>query len=231
MSQLAKYKSALLVMGGALAGSSLTYILTEKIIQKKYADISDEEIRSVKESYHKLREQDKEHEEEHIPETVVVVEEEKTVLDSYEDRVGKLQYNKVKEVEVLTAAEREALKPTLRDVAIPNPDPEIKTPQRIEGMAYVITLAEFEEENLGFEKSTISYYPEDDSLVDERDELFPDHKQIVGPDALLFFGHYSGDDHIVHVRNPRLDTDFEVTLENGTYAENVLGLPNGEVGV
>lgn len=88
---------------------------------------------------------------------------------------------------------------------------------------YVITESEFRIDRPDFEKLSITYYRGDDVMADENDGYIPDPDGTVGLDNLQFFGLASGDERLLHIRNERVECDFEVTLNDGSYGREVLG--------
>jgi hypothetical protein len=94
---------------------------------------------------------------------------------------------------------------------------------------YVITDEEFaEDHNDDYQKLTITYFAEDDVLVDDKEVPITDRGKTVGPDISEKFGQMTSDPHLVHVRNDRLEIDFEIVLDNRAYTEVVLGYGNPE---
>lgn len=93
---------------------------------------------------------------------------------------------------------------------------------------YMITFEEFVDDYKDYEKISLSYFEEDDTLIDDKESLIPNVEDIVGSKHLSMFGpdivKYSQDQNIVYVRNNRLKADFEVIHEDGSYSENVLGI-------
>jgi len=88
---------------------------------------------------------------------------------------------------------------------------------------YVIHMDEFAEGEEDFDHATLTYYESDDVLCDERDTQIEDQDTLVGLGNLLRFGHGSGDDSVVYIRNERLGTEFEIVRSGGSYAEEVHG--------
>lgn len=66
------------------------------------------------------------------------------------------------------------------------------------------------EEGIDYAKTTLKYYPAQQTLLDEDEDPIDDVDRYVGWRSLNQFGGESGDDDIVYVRNRRLETDFEV---------------------
>ena len=89
---------------------------------------------------------------------------------------------------------------------------------------YVITSEEFSEEKDYYDKLSIYYYNEDDTLADDQEEIIPDVASIIGNDALHCFGKGSHDPEVVFVRNERLASDFEVLRMQQSYQETVVGI-------
>lgn len=87
---------------------------------------------------------------------------------------------------------------------------------------YVINTEEFSEEMSHFDKLTIYYYEDDDTLTDDNEEILSDVNSIVG-DALENFGNGSDDPEVVYVRNERMAIDYEVIRLSKSYKETVLG--------
>lgn len=86
---------------------------------------------------------------------------------------------------------------------------------------YVIHLTEFDEDSFGYTQSQVNYYAGDDVLTDEHEKPVYGHSALLGE---LKFGHGSGDPSIVFIRNELLEHEYEVILNQGHYAVEVLGL-------
>lgn len=85
---------------------------------------------------------------------------------------------------------------------------------------YIIHHDEFHAREYEYPQTTLTYYAGDDVLVDEKDVPIYNYARIVGE---LKFGHGSQDESIVYVRNEKLEGEYEIILENGHYAIEVLG--------
>jgi hypothetical protein len=75
----------------------------------------------------------------------------------------------------------------------------------------------------GWQCISITYYAADKVLVDDKEQPIRDAIGTVGLLAPELFGLKSGNPHIRFVRNRRLEVDFEIALNAGSYAETVLG--------
>lgn len=86
---------------------------------------------------------------------------------------------------------------------------------------YVIHRDEyFNKEEPYYSQDTLTYYAGDDILTDSNDVPLYDAKYIVGD---LEFGRGSGDPNVCYVRNDRLQAEYEVLCEHGTFGVMVLG--------
>ena len=85
---------------------------------------------------------------------------------------------------------------------------------------YVITTEQFSEERPEYDKLTISYYEDDDTLADENEDPIADPVSLIG-DALENFGEGSDDPQVVYVRNERISIDYEVIRLSKSYASTV----------
>lgn len=86
---------------------------------------------------------------------------------------------------------------------------------------YVIHKDEFEDNESGYSQTTLTYYKGDDILTDEHDVPIYNQHTVVGTD--LPFGRGSGDPNVLYVRNERLNAEYEILLDNGRYAVEILG--------
>lgn len=96
------------------------------------------------------------------------------------------------------------------------------------GKPYVISHEEFTDNADQHEQTTLTYYVEDDTLVDERDMPVDNVEYLVGEDNLRRFGAGSDDSNVVLVRNEQVSMDFEITKDNRSYKKHVLGLDDEE---
>lgn len=98
---------------------------------------------------------------------------------------------------------------------------EVELTKRNTDDPYVIHRDEFYGEESGFTQVTLTFYAGDDILVDEDESPIYNHELITGP---LLFGHGSGDQNVVHIRNPKRKAEYEVVRDPGLYSVEILGL-------
>jgi hypothetical protein len=95
----------------------------------------------------------------------------------------------------------------------------------------VISPLEFAEpDEIGWTQVTITYYAGDSVLVDDREQPIRNVRNTVGPLSVNGFGGISEHSAIRYVRNEKLEIDFEIVLDERSYADAVLnyGNPNRE---
>lgn len=111
-----------------------------------------------------------------------------------------------------------------------NYEKELKT--RNPNAPYVIHRDEYDEGPHGdkeHEKHHLTYFAGDDVLSDERDKVLDDKDGVVGIENLARFGHGSGDQDTVYIRNESLQVDIELTRSDGNYATEVHGFKDDEI--
>lgn len=82
---------------------------------------------------------------------------------------------------------------------------------------YVLHRDEFFANEMDFTQNVYIYYAGDAVLVDEAYEIVANPARLVGEHVR--FGHGSGDDSVVYIRNEKRRSEFEINLNLGTYAE------------
>lgn len=93
---------------------------------------------------------------------------------------------------------------------------------RTDDIPYIISEEEYLENGPDFPQVQLTYFSNDDVTIDAQDEIVEDLERWVGRKNLRF-GHRSGDNRIVFVRNVSHGHDFCVVQHEGSYAEAMLG--------
>lgn len=212
-------KSIALVVGGMLIGGGTATL----ILKKHYQRILEEEVASVKAAY---KTETKNLKKQNI-ELLDVVTQPKVV--NPDKPLSEEDILKISASELIAnhsygggVIEQEAPRFKMYDRTTTNFNPAEE--ERSEDEPYVVSLAEFSNDEEDFDKITIRYFEEDNTLVEElRSETLP--LDSVGETNLLRFGIGSEDEEIVYVRNEKLKIDFEVIRDEGSYTASVLGIP------
>lgn len=93
---------------------------------------------------------------------------------------------------------------------------------------YIISKDEYNQGEKDFDQEELTYYEGDDVLADSKGKHIPDTDDSVGDTNLHRFGHGSGDNNVLYVRNERLELDFVILKSMGEYAKEVLGLRHSD---
>lgn len=100
-------------------------------------------------------------------------------------------------------------------------DYEFERSTRTKEVPYIIHADEFSGDEMGYEsQTTLTWYEGDHILTDSNDVPIYNPHTVVGE---LRFGHGSGDPSVVYIRNERLEAEYEVLLDPGSYEVIVLG--------
>jgi hypothetical protein len=94
---------------------------------------------------------------------------------------------------------------------------------RTPDVPYIIHVDEFRENTPEHDQVTCTYYEVDDVLVNSRDQQMDDMDASIGLGNLGRWGYGSNDSNIVYVRNERLQLDFEIIRDRGSYTEQTSG--------
>lgn len=178
---------------GAVIGFGVAWFVTKT----KYEKIAQEEIDSVKETYADMFKKTKTSEE-----AVEDPEEPENRFEKLEeDAVKRTAYSDIIASEGYDTKENMEEKEEKNDMDEP----------------YVIAPEEFGENN--YKRKFLTYYT-DGVLEDDYDGVIKDSNidKLIGRANLNHIGDYEAD--IVHVRNDRLRTDYEITMDSGSFSEN-----------
>ncbi len=197
---------------GFAGGAVGAYLALKDILEEEYSILASQEISEAKEFYSALSKKG----------------DYETPADAVEKLIGPSQDQDIR----ADQAHREylGLRDEEPDVQITNifvnnepldrDSPEIveKDPDR----PYIITEKMFLENDVDYSQVSVTYFEEDDVLVDEKDQPIDAAEDLINSNNLRF-GHLSNDINIVYVRNESKALDFEVARSRGSYSKEVLG--------
>lgn len=87
----------------------------------------------------------------------------------------------------------------------------------------IITQEDFMQNETGYEQATLTFYLKGGVLTDQRDDVIDNAEEVIGPLAAHNFGEGSSDPNTVHVRNAKIQMEFEIVKSERSYEEDVLG--------
>jgi hypothetical protein len=216
--------SAMSLVGGAAAGCAIAM----RKLEAKYAEIADREIAEAKVFYKKLHKAEDFASPEQavdalqVPGIVVdpLLEKATRALVNYQG------YSKDPEPEPTMV---EVAENVFTNATPPEFDYEKEEASRDPDFPYVITEDEFGVGEFEYDQVTFTYFEGDKVLSNERDQVVPDIDRTVGLANLEKFGYGTKDRNVVHIRNVRLELDFEILRSTGTYSEEVAGFTEGVI--
>ena len=173
-------------------GAAVGSVVTWKYVEKKYEQIAQDEINSVKEVFSKR-----------VAEFTEDTEEVQIKADHAKEKPNIIEY---------AARLREQGYTNYSDIEVKEEEPmSVDKP-------YVIAPEEFGELD-DYDTISLTYYA-DQILADDNDEIIEDIEDVVGFDSLNSFGEYEDDS--VFVRNDRLKCDYEILLDQRKYSDVVI---------
>lgn len=207
-------KMAGIAVVGAGIGFAVGFKVAERRLGAEFDKRLEEETREMREFYSSVKQKYETPEE-----AVAALIPEKKEPEDPRVPNSRTQYNKiVKEtyVDIPDPSEAEIEKAeqarNVFDDKARNPD-----------VPYLISQEEFMANDPGYEQATLTYYEKGGVLTDQRDDVIDNPKDVLVPDFATRFGYESSDDNTVHVRNEKLQMDFEVCRSERSYEEDVLG--------
>lgn len=228
-----------IIIGAASAviGAGIGALVTWRLLKAHYEEITQDEIDSVKLHYAKLFKEG-----EHADLEGLVAK--------YKTKVNRLGYSGEKSDDSnVTDEEAESVDdtPSNSDEETDDDDDndetyddDLKEPDEVrniwrfakdhphpEDEAYVITFDQYNDEHDDYDKGDLTYYEGDDILVDSQESPIDDVEGLIGPDALTRFGDGSKSRDIVYVRNDRISMDFEISRDERSYTEHIIGVHDG----
>lgn len=210
---------AYLVSVGIL-GIGIGVYASAKHFEAKYKQIADEEIASVKDFYSKssTRNPDEFVEEARAAQDTPVPTVAHFPLPSSQKALEELR----QKLSGVTPYGK--LAKDYGSYSIPSGIPDSETAEIVQDAVfapgdaiYVISEDQFLNERDEFDKVSVTYFVEDDVLINENENVMPNPEASIG-DGLDYFGYESGNPDIVYVRNERISIDFEVVRDLRSYA-------------
>lgn len=183
-------------------GVAVGSVVTWRYVEKKYEQIAQDEIDSVKEVFSK-----RERETEFTEDTEVQIK-----ADNAKKKPSVIEY---------AAWLRKQGYTNYSDMVDEKPEEVKEEPMSVD-KPYVIAPEEFGELD-DYETISLTYYA-DQILADDNDVIVDDIEDVVGFDSLNSFGEYEDDS--VFVRNDRLKCDYEILLDQRKYSDVIKRRPH-----
>lgn len=216
-------------LAGAAAATAVCVTVFKKRYQAKYEKIADEQIAEARDFFQAIHDKPDLSD---LADEVRENDEAKKGLDaaasafkSYQS--GKLPF--VGEQNVIVGVPEETHNIFVEGLPMDdNFDYEAEVASRTLTEPYIISKSEYDAGEKEYDQEELTYYEGDDTLADSKGKHIPDQDETVGDMNLHRFGHGSGDNNVLYVRNDRLELDFVVLKSTGEYAKEVLGLRHAD---
>lgn len=183
-------------------GATIGSVATWRIAKKKYEQISQMEIDSVKEIFSRR--------ESNADVEIISTEPRTAKVDKPEEKPNIKEYAAMMEREGYTNYSNATVERGKEEKETMEIKPFVISPEE---------FGEFED----YERISLSYYS-DQILADEENEKVEDADNVVGLESLTHFGEFEDDS--VFVRNDRLKCDYEILLDQRTYSDVIKQRPH-----
>lgn len=244
-----KTASALIIgVGVVLVAASSAfagYKFAERKLKTKYEALAELDREETKEYYRRMYKTEEfatpgdalralvpEEEQELLVKTEKAAEEARNYVTTH-DHVAydKVQSEKIRDAGVVITREEHSEVEVTTNVFEVDPEEtghvdfeEESESRKNRGLPYIITEQVYLENEPEYEQAGLTYFEEDDTLVDAADKVIPDIDTIVGDDNMTKFGYGSRNVNTVFIRNDAMECDFEVSRSSGSYVEEALGI-------
>lgn len=199
-------------VASAAAGGLVGYLVAQKKLSAEFEARLERETNAVRRLYGGVRKEFVESPEEVAEPTEAELEAVANTLKEYQGEREHVSYEKIRQT---TAQKIEVEQKPERNNVFQERDER--------GEIYVISGDEFEENEPNYMQVTLTYYAGDGVVTDVQEMIIEDIDDILGEDWVEQFGAHNDDPNVVHVRNEKMDNDFEVVRNPSTYRESVLG--------
>lgn len=219
-------KTAGVAILGVGVGFAIGYKLTEKRLSKQYEDRMQEEEQLIKEFY-SVTNNKKPYATPEEAAAALIAETDEETEEPKDPRVKhqRTQYNKIVKNE---RYDGDPLGEFEEGCEI---DPVVHSnvfDEHLSDVPAIITQDQFMANETGYEQATLMFYAKGGVLTDQRDEIIDNPINVVGNLSTMNFGQDSSDPNTVHIRNDKLQMEFEVVKSERSYTEDVLGQDDAE---
>ncbi len=223
---------------GLATGGFVGYRIASRKMTTKYEAIIADEVKQAKEHYAKVYKKDQFESPAAAVELLIPVEEQKSLLvkdaEAAQRRYSgrRLDEEIGQDIEEIEDEERDIdVRVSITKNVFENRqrveddgwDQQAEEASRSEDFPYIIHVDEFTNDTAQYEQVSVTYYEGDETLADEQDKIIDDMDGAIGGKQLLRWGHGSGDNNVVYIRNNKRGLDFEILRSEGKYGVEVMG--------
>jgi hypothetical protein len=233
------------VVGGGLVGAGITQLVLTKKIEAKYAAISNAEIAEAREMYKRrfkdgefadleaLGEKYQEQAEEPVAKAFISSARDNPMVQEAVRLAGEQQYVSYNERGIkppqpeeerieIVGSQQTRIWDNHEIVETGEYDADEEKAKQDAGKPYILEHDAFYDNADGHVQTTLTYFEEDDVLVDEHDRPIPNKDGVIGAGNLRF-GCGTDQGNVVLIHNPTIGVDYEITRDKGSYSREILG--------
>ncbi len=223
---------ALMAAIGAVAGGTITYFVVRKRLRTYYEDLANEEIAEAQKFYSQLHKDGEFSDPENLVASGMIAEN----INKDQGYTGHPALAPIEEEddeEVVVPKEVKITRTKVTNIFTESMsdqefDLEMEMAKRTDVEPFIITQEEYMENEPDFPTMTLTYYEDDEILLDDKGEVIPDADGVVGDDNLSRFGAGSKDRNILYVRNVERELNLEIARHSGSYSQDVLGFKHSD---
>lgn len=221
----------------AVVSGAIVYQVTKRRLKYHYEAIAEEEIRQAREHYQNKSAMLAKTGEYSDPEEMA---RNRGLLDEAQEIIEENHYvSGAKVAEITPIPSKIEADHVRREVAetiniftesrtLEDWDQEEEEKTRTPHQPYIITFDEFHENVNDWTQATVTWFEEDDTLVDDKGDPINIGEELVGEDNLHYFGKGSKDNNVVYVRNEQTEMEFEIRRASGSFAQTYFGVKSGD---
>ncbi|QCG77547.1 hypothetical protein SEA_DIZZYRUDY_51 [Microbacterium phage DizzyRudy] len=231
-------------VGGGVAGGVLTYLTVNRALRTRYEEWANAEIDSVKARYAQLNGESKtnffiQQAENPSAEIEEAIEAGKKILEQMNYIPAESDEDSPHPSARTLSIFEQGVDPAVAEAELEEDSDDDEDDislsggyQVIDGEPFLITEAEYFENEPEYELDTLTYYELDDTLTDDKNVQIPDVDKSVGERHLHMFPKVKPNEKSsVYVRNDEHETLYEIIRIEERYAITILGMTEEELGL
>jgi len=204
--------------GSLVVGFAIGYKVAEKRLSDQFENRLQKETSSMREFYQVAKKPFATPQE---AAAELIQDDEETTAEKVNHKVA---YHKIVKTNYTPEADPEEAMAIDNEGRREPPEDELRHHNLFREEPHIISQEEFMQNDSEYIQSTLTYYELDEVLTDDRENVIEELDETVGKQNMMMFGTKSSDPNIVHIRNGRLQMEFEVCRSGTSYQREVLGI-------
>jgi hypothetical protein len=212
-------------IGGTLMGIGIGYQIAAKKLSLEFEQRLESETREMKTFYEASPNGKKYPTPQDAVAELIPEQAGAAILEYQGNDPVKVAYDKIMKSKVVTEeiVEVESNVDSPPEIEFPTVSQNIFEAQRDANRPYIITEEMFLENEHEMDQASVTFHRNGEKVSDRHDDEIEDYDKIIGTDFKSKFGVGSSDENTVYVRNEFLKMDFEISLSENSFEQDVLG--------